>query len=72
MRDITYSIENFWGNILSRDPEIIQSTLDLLDYSSRKRIIKHLQTMVFEPGWQPEQRLSAKIALEIAEQNNGR
>jgi hypothetical protein len=38
-----------------------------LDASSRHLVYAHLQKMVNEPGWQPEQVLSARMALQVIE-----
>jgi hypothetical protein len=65
MNDSATQLEKIWGDILSQQPELIQSAFDSLDLSSRKTVIAHLQRMVRDSGWQPEQQASAKAALEV-------
>jgi len=60
-------LELLWNALLSRQPELIRKAFESLDLTSRKNIIAHLQNMVNEPGWQPEQRISAKDALQALE-----
>jgi hypothetical protein len=64
MSDIFSSSEQFWDNILSRDPSQILEAFRFLDIPSRQAVLNHLQSMTQEDGWLSEQRLSAKIALE--------
>ncbi|WP_299027241.1 hypothetical protein [uncultured Thermanaerothrix sp.] len=56
--------EAFWEAILSRDPQQIQAAFARLDREAQKAVMQHLFRMVNEPGWHPEQRLSARKALE--------
>jgi hypothetical protein len=56
--------EQLWENLLSRQPGPRKAALASLDPSDQKAVIAHLQLMVSEPGWQPEQRLSATAALD--------
>ena len=56
-------LEIFWDAILSRQPELIQAAFSQLDDQERKELIAHLQRMVNEEGWHPEQRKSAQAAL---------
>jgi len=58
-------LSDFWDAILSRNPRLIRDTFVLLDESSRKAVINHLQKMITESGWHPEQVKSAKAALVI-------
>jgi hypothetical protein len=69
MSDIFSSAEQFWDNLLSRDPDQIQEAFRSLDIPSRQAVLKHLRDMAFEEGWQPEQRLSAQAALEKIEKS---
>ncbi len=57
-------LEQFWDAILSRQPDQIRSAFDSLDPTERQPLIDHLRRMANEPGWQPEQRISALAALE--------
>lgn len=69
MSDIFSSSEQFWDNILSRDPVQILEAFRSLDTPSRQAVLNHLQSMAKEDGWLSEQRLSANIALEAIESN---
>ncbi len=57
-------LEKAWGDLLSREPKCIQSRFSSLDEESRKTVMEHLQRMVSEAGWHPEQVKSAQAALE--------
>ncbi|MFN7035755.1 MAG: hypothetical protein ACK4SN_05250 [Bellilinea sp.] len=57
-------IQTFWDNLLSRNPQRIRAAFSTLDASSRLAVITHLQKMISEPGWHPEQVKSAQAALE--------
>lgn len=57
-------IQIFWDNLLSRNPQRIWTAFSTLDASSRQAVITHLQKMISEPGWHPEQVKSAQAALE--------
>jgi hypothetical protein len=55
---------NFCGiNCFSSQPELIREAFNSLDPASKKTVIAHLQHMAIDPGWQPEQQLSAKAGL---------
>ena len=58
------SFNNIWELILSRQPEVIGKVYASLDPDYRKAVQDHLRRMVSEPGWQPEQRISAQAALD--------
>jgi hypothetical protein len=60
-------LELLWNDLLSRQTELIQQAFKSLDIPSQKMVIDHLQKMVNESGWQPEQRVSAKAALNALE-----
>jgi hypothetical protein len=60
-----FSPEDFWGNILSRDADLIRPEIDRVSNDERTRIINHLQKMVSEPGWHEEQKISARYALDV-------
>jgi hypothetical protein len=55
--------DQLWNNLLSRQPKLIRAAFSKLDPSKQKDALAHLQRMVSEPGWQPEQRSSAEAAL---------
>ena len=57
-------LQVFWDHILSRDPEQIRAAFAALDLATQKTVTVHLERMIHEPDWHPEQRLSAQIALE--------
>lgn len=58
-------VEQFWDNILSRQPERIRAAYASLDAADQKNLVAHLKTMVSEEGWQDEQRKSAQAALDV-------
>ncbi|MRR31618.1 hypothetical protein EG834_15105 [bacterium] len=58
-------LEIFWDAILSRQPDQILAAFTPLDSIQRQQLIAHLQRMVIEDGWHPEQRKSARAALDI-------
>ena len=60
-------LEILWNDLLSGQPELIRQAFESLDVPSQKMVIDHLQKMVNESGWQPEQRVSAKAALNALE-----
>ncbi|TLM99081.1 hypothetical protein FDZ73_22415 [bacterium] len=57
-------LEIFWDAVLSRNPEQIRTACFGLDEKERMELIAHLQRMVNEEGWHPEQRKSAQTALD--------
>ncbi len=63
----SHQLEAIWDNLLSRQPERVQRAYLQLELTQRKAIIAHLQRMVAEPGWQAEQRASARAALQALE-----
>jgi hypothetical protein len=56
-------IEAIWDELLSRQPERVLAVYRALEQPEREAVIAHLQRMVAEPGWQPEQRASAQAAI---------
>jgi hypothetical protein len=56
--------ENIWDMLLSRQSVKIEQAFTSLESDQQKAIMDHLQGMVAEPGWQPEQRVSAQAALD--------
>ena len=59
------STEVFWGEILSRQAERVQTAYSTLSEDEKFAILKHLKRMTTEPGWHPDQVESASTALEI-------
>jgi len=57
-------IEAFWEEILSRQLERIQKAFAPLSPEEKFAVLKHLKGMVSEPGWHPEQVVSASQALD--------
>jgi len=56
-------LETTWDHLLSRDPSRIRLAYASLDKESQQVIVEHLQVMTSEPGWHPEQVISAELAL---------
>ena len=61
-------IEEFWSEILSRQPERIRAAYETLSAKEKKAVLEHLTRMVTEDGWHPEQFVSASQALDTLEQ----
>ena len=60
-------LEALWNDLLSRKAELVRKAFNSLDAENQKTVIVHLQRMVKESGWQPEQRTSARVALRALE-----
>ena len=60
-------IEDLWDGLLSRQPELVRTAFSSLDLAERAAVLAHLQRIVGEAGWHPEQRLSAQAALDALE-----
>jgi hypothetical protein len=58
------SIEDLWQALLSRQAAQVQAAFGTLDSEQQSAVIAHLRRMTQEPGWHPEQRISAQAALE--------
>ena len=58
-------LEKLWDDLLSRQPGPIKTAYSSLDSAGQQTVIAHLQRMVTETGWQPDQRLSAEVALQV-------
>ena len=58
------SFDLLWDNLLSREAMKIESTFNDLSRSERRAVIEHLNRMITEDGWHPEQKKSASIALQ--------
>jgi hypothetical protein len=57
-------MENVWDKLLSRDTKQVLEIFATLDEIEQQAVLDHLRRMVQEPGWHPEQRLSAQTALK--------
>jgi hypothetical protein len=62
--------EDIWGMLLSREVAMIEKAFSSLESDQKKAVLDHLDKMVTEPGWQPEQRVSAQIALDTISYQN--
>ncbi|OGO11641.1 MAG: hypothetical protein A2Y53_05345 [Chloroflexi bacterium RBG_16_47_49] len=60
-------LEALWNDLLTREPERIRKAFYSLDPPSQGFVLAHLQRMLSESDWQPEQRLSARAALQALE-----
>jgi len=67
MEEALDPLEDFWGKLLSRQPELIRQAFSALEEAEQKPVLDHLARMAGEAGWQPEQRESARAALETLE-----
>jgi len=63
MDNASGQLELLWYKLLSSQPVLIMEAYTSLDPGSQKTVITHLQRMSTEPGWHPDQRLSARAAL---------
>jgi hypothetical protein len=57
-------LEEIWDALLSRNVERIRSAFNSLEMGDQKAVLSHLKDMANEPGWQAEQCVSARAALE--------
>jgi len=57
-------LEKTWDGLLSREPEKVRLTFSSLDEQNQRVVLEHLKKMASEPGWHPEQVLSAQTALD--------
>lgn len=58
-------LDNFWFEILSKDPDRIDKAWQWLDDDEQHALINHLQRMSSETGWQEGQRRRAQMALAV-------
>jgi hypothetical protein len=61
--------EILWGRLLSGEPALIRAAWKTLNAAEQKGILRHLQAMAAEEGWQPAQRRAARSALRCLESN---
>ncbi len=59
------SFDSIWEVLLSREPVLVSAAYKSLQPDEQAVVREHLQKMVTEPGWQPGQRASAQIALDV-------
>lgn len=64
LSDSNESLEEMWDGLLSREQEQVRSVFTRLTAEEQSAVLAHLHRMVEEPGWHPEQRLSAQAALQ--------
>ncbi|MCL4560386.1 MAG: hypothetical protein M1281_13705 [Chloroflexi bacterium] len=67
--EIPIPLDDFWDQILSRQPEIIRLAFAQADQMEQKNVLSHLKRMATEEGWHPQQRASAIAALDALESN---
>jgi len=53
-----------WETLFSREPDRILLAYESLQPDQKLAVLEHLEKMVSETGWQPEQRNSAQVALD--------
>jgi hypothetical protein len=58
-------LETLWEHLLSRQPEKITAAFSNLSAAEQQTVFSHLRRMAEEPGWHPEQRASARTALDV-------
>jgi hypothetical protein len=61
----TDPLEQFWSAVLSRQPQRIRRAVRPLNAAARRALLEHLERMIREEGWLPQQRDSAQTAREI-------
>jgi hypothetical protein len=59
------SLESLWEYLLSRQADQIRLAFQSLSPAERQTVLDHLEKMRSDPGWHPEQRLSAETAINI-------
>jgi hypothetical protein len=64
-----HDLEELWDALLSRDVQRIRSAYNSLGGEDQKAVLTHLNRMANEPGWQTEQRISARATLEALASN---
>jgi hypothetical protein len=57
------SLELLWDRLLSRQPDQVREAFGILSPAEQQAVLAHLKSMVDEPGWHSEQRLSTQAAL---------
>ena len=59
----TNDIKYLWDRFLSRQEQQIQEAFRELNNAEQASVLSHLERMANEPGWHPEQRESARTAI---------
>jgi len=62
------NLEKLWNGLLSRQADRVRVAFESLAHDERKAVLEHLLRMAQEPGWHPEQRASARAALEVLQE----
>jgi len=62
--------ETLWEKILSREERQIRQAVRGLSPQEVRRVLQHLQAMLSEEGWHPEQQRSAQAALDVLQLSN--
>jgi hypothetical protein len=60
---VTMPLEILWEHLLSRQPDLVIAAFQGLAEDEQEEVLAHLNMMSVEPGWHPEQRISALTAL---------
>jgi hypothetical protein len=68
--DNDLDLEKLWNDLLSRETKKVKMAFARLDKENQQAILQHLTRMSTEPGWHPEQRASAEVALQALVSNN--
>jgi hypothetical protein len=63
-RSISTNPEDLWDQLLSRQTVQVQAAFASLTPEEQNTVVAHLTRILEEPGWHPEQRLSARAALQ--------
>jgi hypothetical protein len=65
-------LENFWENMLSREPKLIRLAWNTLSAEEQQSVYEHLHDMATGEGWMDAQRESAQAALKVLQDFVGR
>ena len=57
-------LEILWDQLLSRRPKRVKAAFQRLGPDEQRAVLAHLVRMANEPGWHPEQRVSAQASLD--------
>jgi hypothetical protein len=58
------TLDEFWTDVLSREPAQVRSAMRKLSVDERRSVIAHLRRMVVDAGWTDGQRDRARAALD--------
>jgi hypothetical protein len=64
------NLEEFWIELLSREPERILTAWKTLDEDERTVVLNHLRRMETETDWTETQQLSARTALMTLQEDS--